>query len=74
MNEKQMKALLDSIVLLADTIDLLAKPNCTQAELIAYSKAKKVFISLMEMPVEPHSNLEVYEFKRRKGRFELIEN
>ncbi|HEY7110739.1 MAG TPA: hypothetical protein VH415_15040 [Nitrososphaeraceae archaeon] len=74
MNEKNMKALLDRIVLLSDTIESLAKPNCTQAELITYSNAKKVFVSLMEMPVDPQDSLEVYEFNVRKHSFELVEN
>lgn len=61
MNEIQMKKLLDSIVLLSDTVDLLAKPNCTQAELTAYSNVKKVFFSLMETPITLQNNLEAYD-------------
>lgn len=63
MTEKQMKSLLDSIILLSDTIETLEK-NKTR-ELVAYSKVKKVFLNLMEMPIELHNNLEVYEFNRK---------
>jgi hypothetical protein len=57
MTEKQMKSLLDSIILLSDTIETLEK-NKTR-ELVAYSKVIKVFLNLMEMPIESHNNLEV---------------
>jgi hypothetical protein len=57
MTEKQMKSLLDSIILLSDTIETLEK-NKTR-ELVAYSKVKKVFLNLMEMPIESHNFLEV---------------
>jgi hypothetical protein len=57
MTEKQMKSLLDSIILLSDTIETLEK-NKTR-ELVVYNKVKKVFLNLMEMPTESHNNLEV---------------
>jgi hypothetical protein len=57
MTEKQMKSLLDSIILLSDTIETLEK-NKTR-ELVVYNKVKKVFLNLMEMPIESHNNLEV---------------
>jgi hypothetical protein len=74
MNEIQIKKLLDSVILLSDTVDLLAKPNCTQAELIAYSNVKKAFMCLMETPIVPHTkrNIAAYELNRRKRCFELI--
>jgi hypothetical protein len=63
MSEKQMKTLLHSIILLSDTIEALEKTKTRK--LVAYSNVKKVFLNLMETPVEPHNNLEVYESNRK---------
>jgi hypothetical protein len=69
MNTKEMTRLLNNIILLSDSIDKLRKPNPTDTELYVYNKVKRCFVSLMEMPVEPHNNLEVYEFDRKNKNF-----
>jgi hypothetical protein len=72
VNEQQVKVLLDGIIQLSQTIEVLNKPSTpTETELVAFDKVKRVFLSLMEMPLHNAEEIEIYEFSGEY--FELVD-
>jgi hypothetical protein len=72
MNEHQIKTLMDGIIQLPQTIEVLTKKNATDSEIVAFDKVKRVFISLMELPLHNSEDLEVYEFDSADQNFQLV--
>jgi hypothetical protein len=70
MNTEQMKTLLESVIKLFQTIDILGKTNLIPREIVTCHKVKRLFIDLTHLELKDIYQLQVYEFKG--GNFQLV--
>lgn len=70
MNTEQMKILIESVIKLFQTIEVLVKKNVMPSEIVAYHKVKRVFLFLNLMELQDPYQLQAYEFKGEN--FQLV--